>query len=124
MKLILTLIPPTVMRNGHIAAASWLVRNTLDGCQATNKITDTGFPRSGESGGLVYLSYCYYLFGCLFIFLIVLLLVFFNIQVLLLLCQFVSHSQLTSVLTPCLRITGVPSLVSNFAERTHARVLD
>ena len=30
------------MRNGHIAAASWLVRNTLDGCEATNKITDTG----------------------------------------------------------------------------------
>ena len=64
------------MRNGHIAAASWLVRNTLDGCQATNKITDTGFPRSRESGGLVYLSYCYYLFGCLFVFLIVLLLFF------------------------------------------------
>ena len=57
LKLFLTLIPPTVMRNGHIAAASWLVRNTLDGCQATNKITDTGFPRSRESGGLVYLSY-------------------------------------------------------------------
>ena len=42
------------MRNGHIAAASWLVRNTLDGCQATNKIMDTGYARSRESGGLVF----------------------------------------------------------------------
>ena len=40
---------------------------------------------------------------------------------LLLLCHFVSHNQLNSVLTPCLRITGVPSLVPNFAERTYAR---
>ena len=33
-----------------------LVQNTLDGCQATNTITDTGIPRSRESGCLVYLS--------------------------------------------------------------------
>ena len=32
-----------------------LDRNTLDGCQATNTITDTELPRSRESGGLLYL---------------------------------------------------------------------
>ena len=61
MKLILTLIPPTVMRNGHIAAASWLVRNTLDGCQATNKITDTG-----SAALFIYLIVTICLVVCLF----------------------------------------------------------
>ena len=45
-----------MIRNGHIAAAAWLVLNTLDGCQATNKITDTGIARSRESFGLVLLG--------------------------------------------------------------------
>ena len=33
-----------------------LVRNTVEGYQATNTMTDTGVPRSRESGDLVYLS--------------------------------------------------------------------
>ena len=37
-----------------------------------------------------------------------------------LLCHFVSHSQLTSVLTPCLRIIGVPPPGMKF-RRTYAR---
>ena len=48
-----------------------LVRNTPDSCQVTNTITDTGLPRTRESGGLVYLfilKFCYYLFGRLFVF--------------------------------------------------------
>ena len=45
-----------------------LVRNTVDGCQATNTITDTGIPRSRESGGLFIYLNCFYLFDCLFVF--------------------------------------------------------
>ena len=67
MKLILTLVPPTVMRNGYIAAASWLVQNTLDGCQATNKITDTGFPGRARAAALfIYLIVTICLVVCLF----------------------------------------------------------
>ena len=51
---------------------------------------------------------------------------FINIYVLLHLCHLLSHTQSFSVLTAyqraCLGITGVPSLVSNFAQRTHAHI--
>ena len=72
----------------------------------------------------IYLD-CYYLFGCLFVFIIVCFVAFLHFT--LHLCHLLSHTQSFSVPTACQRaclvITGVPSLVSNFAKRTHADVL-
>ena len=101
-----------------------MVRNTLDGCQATNTITDTGIPRSRESSSLVYLSWLLLLVWLSVCFLYLLFrLVFLHFT--LHLCHSLSHAQSFSVLTACQRaclgITDVPSLVSDFAKRTHAR---
>ena len=46
----------------NIAAASELVRNTVSGCPATNKIP------SLQRASLFIYPDCYYLFGCLFFF--------------------------------------------------------
>ena len=83
-----------------------LARNTLDGCQATNTHTDC------------YLD-CYYLFGCLFVFFIIVCSVaFFTFYITFMLFAFsypiifCAYRLSTS--------TGVPSLVSNFP-KTYAR---
>ena len=97
-----------------------LVRSTLDGCQATNTITDTGIPTSRESDGLIYLfilivTLC--LVVCLF-FIIVFSVAFFTFYI-----TFMSFAFSYPVIFCAYRLstnTGVPSLVSNFP-KTYAR---
>ena len=96
-----------------------LARNTLDGCQATNTLTDTGIPRSRESGGLVYLSslllfvwlsVCFFIIVCsvaFSTFYITFMPFAFSYPII-----FCGYLLSTS--------TGVPSLVSNFP-KTYAR---
>ena len=94
--LFLTLTSPIVIRNGNIAACS------------KHSLTVARLQTQSQTR-----DYQDYLFSCLFVLTLTLTL---------------THTQSFSVLTACQRaclgVTGVPSLVSNFAKRTQAHALN